>query len=141
MRLALSGDPGGLFADARALESAGAHSLWVDASDGDPYVVLAAIAAVTWRVGLVASGMPEGAGRATCEALARGRLHVAEEAGGDRWMEVAFPAGRSAWRAQLAAAAAAGAAGVVIRNDPRLLDLLRNPDQEDDRSDLNIAVG
>lgn len=96
---------------------------------------------MTWRVVLVASGMPESAGRATCEALARGRLHVAEEAGGDRWMEVAFPADRAAWRAELAAAAAAGAAGVVIRNDPRLLDLLRNPDQEDDRSDLNIAVG
>lgn len=140
VRLALTGDPGELLADARALENAGAHSIWVDASDGDPYVMLAAIAAVTWQVTLVAAGDPGGKGRSTCERLSRGRLIIAEEMR-DRWVHVAFPADRNAWRETRASASASGAAGVVIRNDPRLLDLLRNPDREDDRADVNIAVG
>jgi hypothetical protein len=143
VRVALAGDPGELFADARALEAAGAHALWVEAADGDPYVALAALAAVTWRVGLVASGAPSGAGRATCERLARGRLVVAEEAAraGERWIRAEMPAGREAWRAARADALASGATGIVLPNDPRLIDLLRNPDQDDDRADLNIAVG
>lgn len=143
VRLTLAGDPGELFADARALEAAGAHSLWFDAADAEPYVALAAIAAVTWRALLVASGAASAPGRATCEALARGRLRVGEELArsGERWIHADFPADRAAWRATRAAASASGAAGIVLRNDPRLLDLLRNPDQEDDRADLNIAVG
>ncbi len=144
VRLALSGDPGELFADARALEAAGAHSFWVDAGDGEPFVALAALAAVTWRALLVASGGGwSGQGRATCDALARGRVRVAEELArsGERWIHADYPADRAAWRATREAARASGAAGIVLRNDPRLLDLLRNPDQEDDRADLNIAVG
>lgn len=143
VRLALTGDPGELFADARALEAAGAQSLWIDASDGDPYVALAAMSVVTSRVRLVARGAPEGPGRETCAALCRGRLAIAEELerGGERWTHAAFPADRKAWRALREAAAASGTFGIVIPNDPRIIDLLRNPDQEDDRSDLNIAVG
>ena len=143
VRLSLSSDPGELFADARALEAAGAHSFWFDAADGEPYVALAAIAAVTWRTLLVASGGGHAAGRATCAALAGGRLRVADELArsGERWIQSDFPADRAAWRAGRDAARAAGAAGIVLRNDQRLLDLLRNPDQEDDRADLNIAVG
>ncbi len=143
VRLALSGDPGEMFADARALEAAGAHSFWMDATGGEPYVVLAALAAVTWRALLVASGGTSTAGRATCEVLARGRLRGAEELArsGERWIHADFPADRAAWRATRDAAAASGATGIVLANDPRLLDLLRNPDQDDDRSDLNIAVG
>jgi hypothetical protein len=30
---------------------------------------------------------------------------------------------------------------VVVRWDPRLIDLLRNPDAEDDRSDLQMSTG
>ena len=134
------GDPGALFADARAVEAADAHSIWFDATDGDPYVALAALAAVTWRIALVAKGAPRGTGRATCERLARGRLAVAEESA-EKWVHADFPADRKTWREARAAAAAAGAAGITLPNDPRLVDLLRNPDQEDDRSDLNIAVG
>lgn len=143
MRLALDGDAGELYADARALEAAGADSLWVDAADGDPYVALAALAAVTWRIGLVAIGAPSGAGRATCERLARGRLVVAEDAArrGERWIRTELPPGRDAWRAARAAARESGATGIVVPNGPRLIDLLRNPDVDDDRSDLNIAVG
>ena len=140
VRFALSGEPGELFADARAIESAGADSLWFDAADGDPYVALAALAAVTWRIRLVAKGAPRGSGRATCASLSRGRLVVAEESG-ERWQHLPFPENRAKWREARAAATAAGATGVTLPNGQRLLDLLRNPDQEDDRGDLNIAVG
>lgn len=143
MRLALTGHPGELFADARALEAAGVDSLWIDASDGDPYVALAAVSVATSRVRLVASGAPEGAGRETCAALCRGRLAIAEEVArtGERWIHADFPKTRQAWRDLRASASASGAVGVVLPNDPRLIDLLRNPDQEDERSDLKLATG
>jgi hypothetical protein len=57
------------------------------------------------------------------------------------WAEIETPVGRTAWREALAACAEAGATGVVVGGDPRLLDLLRNPDAEDDRSDLRLAIG
>ena len=140
---ALTGDVGELFADARAIEAAGADSVWADAADGDPYVLLAAVAALTWRVGLVAKGAPTASGRGTCERLARGRLVVAEELDkrGERWVHVPFPSGRDEWRATRAAALESGATGIVVANDARLLDLLRNPDQTFDRADLNLATG
>src|SRR2546428_10463776 len=51
--LRLGGDVGELFADARALESAGADSLWVLARDDqDPWILAAALAATTWRARL-----------------------------------------------------------------------------------------
>lgn len=141
--LRVGADARELFADARALEAAGADSLWCDARDGDPYVVIAALASVTWRVALVASGAPDGAGRGTCERLARGRLVIAEEAEtrGERWVHGALPADRDAWRALRASALESGATGIVVPNDPRLMDLLRNPEQVFDRADLNLASG
>ena len=69
VRLIPSGDAGELFADAKAVEAAGADSLWIDGVDGDPYVVLAALAAVTWRVRLVARGAPTTRGARTCARL------------------------------------------------------------------------
>jgi hypothetical protein len=36
---------------------------------------------------------------------------------------------------------AAGATGVIVRADPRLLDLLRNADEDEDRSDLTLTQG
>lgn len=135
---ALSDDVGALLADARAVEAAGADSLWADGPEA--YVLLAALAAVTWRARLVARGADDAHGRATCAALARGRLASADE-NGERWIHLPFPNGRDPWRAARAAAAASGATGIVVPNDPRLLDLLRNPDVIDDRSDLNIATG
>ena len=138
VRFTLSDDVGGLLADARAVEAAGADSLWVEGPDA--YVILAALSAVTWRARLVASGARDEAARAACAALARGRLVTADELG-KAWAHVPFPNGRDEWRAARASAAASGAVGVVIPNDPRLLDLLRNPDVIEDRSDLNIATG
>ena len=101
VRFALSADPGELFADARAVEAAGADGIWVDASDGDPYVLLAAFAAVTWRVRLVAKGAPYGSpyavGQETCRRLARGRFVEAEELQ-ENWIHAQFPSSRDIWR-------------------------------------------
>jgi hypothetical protein len=141
VRLTPSGDAGELFADAKAAEAAGADSLWIDASDGAPYVALAALAAVTWRVRLVARGAPTDVeARETCTNLARGRLAVAEELE-ERWTESAFPISRVAWDELRTATSAAGYNGVVLPNDPRLIDLLRNPDIIEDRSDLKLSFG
>ncbi len=141
VRLSPTGDPGELFADAKAIEAAGADSLWIDAADGDPYVVIAALAAVTWRVRLVARGTSgDTAARETCANLARGRLAVAEESR-ERWTESAFPASRAAWDELRNASTAAGVTGVILPNDPRLIDLLRNPDIIEDRSDLKLSFG
>ena len=141
VRLIPSGDAGELFADAKALEAAGADSLWIDAADGHPYVALAALAAVTWRVRLVARGAPAEVGaRETCARLARGRLVVAEESE-ERWTESTFPISRLAWDELRSTTSAAGYSGVVLPNDPRLIDLLRNPDIVEDRSDLKLSFG
>ena len=142
VRLTPSGEAGELFADAKAAEAAGADSLWIDAADGDPYVVLAALAAVTWRARLVARGAPaDVAARETCARLARGRLVVAEELTDERWTESRFPASRAAWDELRTEGLAAGFTGVVLPNDPRLIDLLRNPDIVEDRSDLKLSFG
>ena len=58
--LRLGGDVGELFADARALEAAGADSLWVIARDDqDPWILAAALAPTTWRARLVVVGAVE----------------------------------------------------------------------------------
>ena len=59
----------------------------------------------------------------------------------ERWVQAAAPEGRAAWRAALADAEAAGAAGLLVPAGPRLLDLLRNPDDPGDRRDLHLAQG
>lgn len=145
VRLTPTADAGELFADAKAAEAAGADSLWIDAVDGDPYVVLAALAAVTWRVRLVARGAPtDTAARETCALLARGRLVVAEELAAEseeRWTESPFPASRVDWDALRLASTTAGMTGVVLPNDPRLIDLLRNPDIIEARDDLKLSFG
>jgi hypothetical protein len=51
------------------------------------------------------------------------------------------PDERAAWRQVLADAGQRGVAGLVVDADPRLLDLLRNPDTQIDRSDLQLAQG
>jgi hypothetical protein len=135
VRLIASFESAGEFlADAQSLESAGADLLLLDeGGDLDREMLLAAIAAVTTRVGLHHTDPGE-----TLRRLARGRL-LTDLSG---WHDAPFPADRNAWRATLAAAEEACSAGVIVAMDPRLLDLLRNPDVEDDRSiDLQLAQG
>jgi alkanesulfonate monooxygenase SsuD/methylene tetrahydromethanopterin reductase-like flavin-dependent oxidoreductase (luciferase family) len=59
----------------------------------------------------------------------------------EMWAQSPPPRGREHWRALLKEAEAAGATGLIVPADPRLLDLLRNADEEDDRSDLTLAQG
>ena len=134
VRLPASFESAGEFlADAQSLEAAGADLLLLGDGDLDPDLLLAAIAAVTVRVSLHHSAPTE-----TLRRLARSRLISDLES----WREVPFPADRNAWRASLAEAAEQSAAGVIIAMDPRLVDLLRNPDIEDDRAtDLQLAQG
>lgn len=171
--LALRGDSGELLADAKAIEAAGADSLWVFGADGiDQYVIAASLAAVTWRVRLVVPRMnppsptgpdPAEIAHATCARIARGRLlsavdftisDVTPEKASDTfdaarrlrpnvecWLRSPFPDGRAAWVELRVACMDAGATGVVLPNDPRLIDLLRNPDIIEDRSDLKLSFG
>ena len=152
--LRLEGDVGELFADARALEAAGADSLWVLARDDqDPWILAAALAAATWRARIVVVGAVERPEtRTTLHRLSRGRLFVGEPSGAavaipdaegvmERWAICELPPGRAEWKTMRADRASQGFAGVVLPNDPRLLDLVRNPDVEDDRQDLKLAFG
>ena len=60
---------------------------------------------------------------------------------GERWLLVPAPQGRQPWRETRADAAGRGFAGLVVPVDPRLLDILRNPEDPDDRRDLQLAQG
>src|SRR5256712_13600203 len=106
--LRLGGDVGELFADARALESAGADSLWVLARDDqDPWILAAALAATTWRARLVVVGATERAAvRVTPDRLSGGRLVIGEmsasavlvtdaEGATDGWAICEIPASRA----------------------------------------------
>ena len=151
VELRLAGDPGELFADARAFEAAGADSFW-PAGDAERLMLLAALAAVTWRVRLVAVGEVDPQAARALERLSGGRLMVASRDGGEfalpgaegereRWKSLPLPESRQAWTELRAKHEADGVTGLVLPNDPRLLDLIRNPDVQDDRSDLKLAFG
>jgi hypothetical protein len=155
------GEAGDYLADARALEEASVHSLWVEASEQnprlDPRMLLAGIAAVTSRVRLgllISGGAPADTPDRfleTLQRLSRGRAITgrAARAGKEliagpqpvvRFLVAAMPASPAAWATTLEAAAAQDA-GVLVRLFPGLLDLLRRPDQVEDRSDLFLSQG
>jgi hypothetical protein len=71
----------------------------------------------------------------------RGEPGAFEEEDAQRWVSVPVVQGRAAWRAACAAAANHGAQGLVVPADPRLLDMLRNPEEPGDRRDLQLAQG
>jgi hypothetical protein len=60
---------------------------------------------------------------------------------GERWVWTPSPTGRAVWRTALAAAVTNGAGGLLVPAGPRLLDILRNPNDPDDRRDLQLAQG
>lgn len=138
------GDPGDFLADARAMEAAGVDSVWLDdADDGvDPIVALAAVATVTThvRLGLITSRHALDADHQrridTLQQLSRRRLI----AGGELWRRVDVPSDRDEWARTLQAAEHDGV-GVLVPMDPRLLDILRHPDDAIDRSDVVLAQG
>jgi len=133
----LSGEPespGEWLADAQAVESAGAEALFLGEGGLSRASLLSALAAVTSRIQIDGAGADEVARR-----LARGRL--VEAWAESAWLRVEVPADRAEWQRQHEQAGRSGALGVLVPMSPKLLDLLRNPDQEDDRSDLQLAQG
>ena len=64
-------------------------------------------------------------------------------AGGDFeiWVDAPIPTDRAGWANMIASLEAAGATGVIVPWDPRIIDLLRNAGEADDRTDLLIATG
>ena len=167
-------DPGEFLADARAMEAAGADSIWLEEGDGyDAMLALAAIAAVTGqlRLGLI---LPHGSpspgvatGFETLQHLSRQRVitlvssgaspsplagpagsspspsgggHGGGFSGTERWRRVEVPADREAW-ARTLKEAQPDFDGVLVPLDPRLLDILRHPEDAIDRSDLMLAQG
>lgn len=185
----------GWLADGAAFDAAGADALWLDplaAADPDRLVLLAALAAVTYRSLLVTTlpgpggPLPAPSGVLnTIDRLSGGRLRILsgvgpgtdtgtgprgevgrrstsdgrvlgvlrrvgeEEARGEptdpdqprNWVAAAVPDGRATWYGALLAAAERRVHGVVVPADPRLLDMLRNPEDPGGRADLQLAMG
>lgn len=132
-------DAGELVADLRALEAAGAHAVWIDATDPTHWLVLGAAAALTQRI-LIGATRERLNDRVTAalQELSGGRALLEEAAAG--WVRRPMPADRATWAAMMREQEEAGAAGVIVDWDPRLIDLLRNPGDED-RSDLAMSTG
>ncbi len=128
-------DAGEFLADIRALEAAGAEMVGLDGDGPEQQVLLGAMAAVTDRIRLQVPGPGPGE---MLGKLSRGR--AIGETPGETWIAIEMPADRETWSSALREHEAAGATGVIVRWDPRLIDLLRNP-EPDDRSDLQMSVG
>ena len=128
---------GEFLADVQALEAAGVDLLLLGEGPLDCCLLVAAMAAVTSTAAL-ALPIAEAGQLETLQLLGRGRLTESLEG----WLDEPFPESKATWREQLAAHNAKGTMGIIVAMDPRLLDLLRNPDLEDDRSqDLQLAQG
>jgi len=97
------------------------------------------LAAVPGEGGAVPSEPVSGEGSAVPSEV--GAVRGEGAAPDDGWLRVPVPENRAAWRATLGDAVEREAAGVLVPADPRLLDLLRNPDEVVDRQDLHIAQG
>ena len=57
------------------------------------------------------------------------------------WIDVSVPADKAGWAQMISTFEAAGATGIIVPWDPRVIDLLRSAGEPDDRSDLLIATG
>ncbi len=67
--------------------------------------------------------------------------HLGAPDGPERWISVPSPDGRAGWRAAHLDAAGRGFHGLLVPAGPRLLDILRNPEDPDYRRDLQLAQG
>lgn len=57
------------------------------------------------------------------------------------WVDVPIPSDKAGWTELMSAYGAAGATGIIVPWDSRIIDLLRNAGETDDRIDLLIATG
>ena len=135
-------DPGEFLADARAMEAAGVDSVWMEDDGGhDPLLALAAIAAVTGQLclGLILPNSSSAfesvswRGFETLQHLSRRRGMVGVSQGD----KIVSP---QTW-AKTLEQAGPEVGGVLVPMDPRLLDILRHPEDAIDRSDLQLAQG
>src|SRR5207302_5372200 len=120
-------ETGEFLADVKALEAAGAAMIGLEGEGLEQSILMGAIAAVTERIRLRLSN-PEPA--AVLQRLSRGRVVVGEPEG-ETWVKIPMPPDKSAWAATLAEHEAAGTTGLIVAWDPRLIDLLRNPEPDD----------
>ena len=67
--------------------------------------------------------------------------HVPEPDEPQRWVSMPSPDSRATWRETLRGAAEHGCSGLLVPAGPRLLDILRNPDDPGNRHDLQLAQG
>jgi hypothetical protein len=139
VRLPASFETAGEFlADVQALEAAGADLLLLGEGPLDRSLLLAAMASVTSTSALALPAAAASPQLETLRLLSRGRL--VEDLEG--WLEEPFPESKAAWRERLAEHDANSVPGLILGMGPGLLDLLRNPDLEDDRAqDLQLAQG
>jgi len=102
------------------------------------------------RLGILAAAVPVGPLPEVAPDLrvfrpVPGEPEAVEDARGpdpvERWVRVRSPDGRAAWRATLLDATERGFRGLLVPADPRLLDILRNPDDPGYRHDLQLAQG
>ena len=63
------------------------------------------------------------------------------DAGSELWVDASVPADKATWVNTVATLDAAGATGIIVPWDVRLIDLLRSAGEPDDRTDLLIATG
>jgi len=130
-------DVGEYLADATALESAGADTIWLDDSALDPWVVLGGIAAVTHRVGLgcmLAGAFPSSSlapAVAALHKLSRGRIVVAVPDQGSLMEHVAGLRAAGA-RVFTTSAQEKAADGVILRVD--------SPDQLPSKPDSELEM-
>jgi Luciferase-like monooxygenase len=87
-----------------------------------------------------AGSKQEAATGAIFEVESADQLTHARDAHIEVWAAIAVPPDRAAWAEALSAYEAAGATGVIVPWNERVLDLLRNP-EPDDRTDLLISTG
>lgn len=59
----------------------------------------------------------------------------------EHWLQTSSPESRAGWREALADATERGVHGLLVPAGPRLLDILRNPQDPDGRGDLHLAQG
>lgn len=134
--------PGELLADAGAFDAARADSIWIRGGP-DAVVVMAAVAVAARQARLVIDAsepLPPGQ-LETLRRLSRDRLVVAGSMTDEVWVEEEPPENRAAWAQTVAEHESAGATGLLVPVNPRLLDILRNPEPHEGRPDLQLAQG